>query len=176
MGGRGSSSVGFVSWHRQTHYEQAVSIATRNYDSEHSGGVGVIESIPDWVIEKKLSAGESYAFRNGDGAFVKRETEKAYLIANNSDFGQVSFWMPKSWLSTPEKLREDAIQSAARFIVGSNYNTYLRQTAESAGVKLGNVKRTAGIQEKLTKKGVKFATKDEFKDSKGTKIVEPTFW
>ena len=45
MGGRGASSMG--GWSHKTHYEQAVAIAARNYDSEHTAGVGVIESIPD---------------------------------------------------------------------------------------------------------------------------------
>lgn len=174
MGGRGSSSSGANAWKRQTALEQAMSIAAAKYDaSKHAPSIA--DSIPDWVLKKKLSDGERYAFSVGDGVFVKRETEKAYLIANNTDFGQVSFWMPKSWMSTPEQIRADAIQGEARFLVGANYNTYLKQTAESAGVKLGNTRRTDGIQRKLAKNDVKFVTKDEFGSSKGTKIEDVKF-
>ena len=174
MGGRGSNSMSgsAAAWKKQTAMEQAMAIATAAYDREHSHGVSVEDSIPDWVLEKKLSQGESYAFRTGDGAFIKRETEKAYLIAANSDYGQVSFWMPKSWMSSPEKVRSDTIQSEARYFVGQNYNRYLKQVASDNGVKLGNVRRTAGIQEKLTKKGVQFFDKATFSGSKGWQVKD----
>ena len=173
MGGRGSSSIsgGNFAWKKQTVMEQAVAIITKNYDNEHQGSVSVAESIPDWVLRKKLGAQESYAFRTGDGAFIKRETEKAYLIANNSDFGQVSFWMPKSWMSSPEKVRSDHIQSEARFLVGHNYNHYLKQVASDNGVKVGNLRRTVSIQDKLTKKGVQFFDKATFSNSKGWEVA-----
>jgi hypothetical protein len=173
MGGRGSSSMsGGAAWKKQTAMEQAVAIASKNYDEERRGGVSVEDSIPDWVLEKKLSQEESYAFSTGDGAFIKRETEKAYLIAANSDYGQVSFWMPKSWMSSPEKVRSDSIQSEARYLVGQNYNRYLKQVASDNGVKLGNVRRTAGIQDKLTKKGVQFFDKATFSGSKGWEVKQ----
>ena len=177
MGGRGSSSMsgGGAAWKKQTAMEQAVAIATEEYDRERQGGLTVEDSIPDWVLEKKLNQQESYAFRTGDGAFIKRETEKAYLIANNTDYGQVSFWMPKSWMSSPEKVRSDSIQSEARWIVGSNYNRYLKQVASDNGVKLGSVKRTAKIQEKLQAKGVKVFSKEEFSNAKGWQIVNADF-
>lgn len=172
MGGRGSSSSGATAWKRQTVYEQAVAIATDLYDKTHpKGSASVASSIPDWVLDKKLSQGERYAFSVGDGAFIKRETEKAYLIANNSDFGQVSFWMPKSWMSSPEKVRSDIIRSEANLHVGANYNTYLKQVASDAGVKAGNLKTTKALKKKLATKGVTFMEKDEFRNSKGHKVV-----
>ena len=171
MGGRGSSSASGGSWRNQTVHEQAMAMAAAEYDAKNAGKTpSVADSIPDWVLDKKLSQGEAYAFSVGDGAFIKRETEKAYLIANNTDYGQVSFWMPKSWMSTPEKVRSDAIRSAANLQVGANYNTYLKETAAAAGVKLGNTRTTAKISEKLQKKGVKFKTKDDFRNSKGHKV------
>lgn len=175
MGGRGSSSMsgGAAAWKKQTAMEQAVAIASKSYDEFHpSGSVGVMESIPDWVYEKKLSQSELYAFRNADLHYVKRETEKAYLIAGDTDWGEVSFWMPKSWASSPEKVRSDSIQSEARFLVGQNYNRYLKQVASDNGVKLGNVKRTAGIQDKLAKKGVQFFDKATFSGSKGWQVKD----
>ena len=173
MGGRGSSSMsgGGAAWKKQTVMEQAVAIATKNYDEAHQDGVSVESSIPDWVLDKKLDQQERYAFSVGDGAFVKRETEKAYLIANNTDYGQVSFWMPKSWMSTPEKVRSDTIRSEANLHVGANYNTYLRQVASDAGVKAGNLKTTKALQKKLAAKGVSFMEKDAFRNSKGHKVV-----
>lgn len=174
MGGRGSSSMsgGASAWKKQTAMEQAVAIATKSYDEFHpSGSASVMESIPDWVYEKKLSQNELYAFRNADLHYVKRETEKAYLIAGDTDWGEVSFWMPKSWASSPEKVRSDSIQSEARFLVGQNYNSYLKQVASDNGVKLGSARRTASIQDKLTKKGVQFFDKATFSDSKGWQVM-----
>ena len=173
MGGRGSNSMSgsAAAWKKQTAMEQAVAIASKSYDEFHpSGSVGVVESIPDWVYEKKLPQSEFYAFRNADLHYVKRETEKAYLIAGSTDFGEVSFWMPKSWALSPEKVRSDSIQSEARYLVGQNYNRYLKQVASDNGVKLGNVRRTAGIQEKLTKKGVQFFDKATFSGSRGWEV------
>ena len=177
MGGRGGSSASYGgSWRNRTAMEQATELAAAEYDKSHpaGGAASLEESIPDWVIEKKLGTGtdEAYAFRVGDGAFIKRETEKAYLIANNSDFGQVSFWMPKSWMSTPEKTRADFIKSKANMIAGSSYNRYLTQLASEAGVKVGNVRRTEAISKKLAAKGVKFFTKEEFKNTKGWKVTQ----
>ena len=176
MGGRGSSSASSGDWRNQTVHEQAMAMAAAEYDAKNAGKTpSVADSIPDWVLDKKLSQGEAYAFNVGDGAFIKRETEKAYLIANNTDYGQVSFWMPKSWMSSPEKVRSDSIQSEARWIVGSNYNRYLKQVASDNGVKLGSVKRTAKIQEKLQAKGVKVFSKEEFSNAKGWQIVNADF-
>ncbi len=152
-----------------------MALATAEYDKNHPDGKSkyLEDSIPDWVIEKKLGVGtgEAYAFSVGDGAFIKRETEKAYLIANNSDFGQVSFWMPKSWMSTPEKVRSDSIKSEANMIAGKSYNRYLQQIANNAGVKIGNVRRTEAISKKLAAKGVDFFTKEQFKNSKGWEVT-----
>lgn len=160
-----------VAWKKQTAMEQAIVIASKSYDESHSSGsVGVVESIPDWVYEKKLPQSEFYAFRNADLHYVKRETEKAYLIASDTDWGEVSFWMPKSWANSPEKVRSDRIQSEARYLVGQNYNRYLKQVASDNGVKLGNIRRTAGIQGKLTKKGVQFFDKATFSGSKGWEV------
>ena len=177
MGGRGGSSATAANaWRKQTVYEQAVAIATEAFDKTHpDGAVSVGSAIPDWVIDKKLDQGAAFAFRNGDGAFIKRETEKAYLIANDSDYGQVSFWMPKSWMSTPEKVRSDTIAREVGLHVGSNYNKYLRQTAADAGLKVGNLKTTAKLAAKLQSKDVGFMTKEDFKGSKGFRVLPSWF-
>lgn len=174
MGGRGSSSRssasgGSTSWEKQTVHEQAVAIATAKYDESHKGGAAsVSDSIPDWVYEKKLTSGEMSAWKTGDGAVIKRETEKAYLIANNTDYGQVSFWMPKTWMSTPEKVRSDYIANEAKRIVGAEYNHWMKSAALAAHVPIGNASSTAAILKKLESAGfANVMTKDAFSELKG---------
>lgn len=168
-GGQKSMSSKIASWETQTVQEQIAGLVAAEYDANHKGGESLEDRIPNWVLDKKLSDGERYAFSVGDGAYIKRESDKAYLIANKSDFGEVSFWMPKTWMSTPEKIREDYIQSETKYTLGSNYNQYLQQMGSNAGIKMGNAKSSKKAQEKLTSKGVKFMTKEEFANSKGYK-------
>lgn len=174
MGGRGSASRssvagGSTAWRKQTVHEQAVAIATSKYDESHKGGAASVEdSIPDWVYEKKLSSGEMSAWKTGDGAVIKRETEKAYLIANNTDYGQLSFWMPKTWMSSPEKARSDSIANEAKRIVGAEYNHWVKAAALAAHVPIGTTSSTAGILAKLEKAGFKnVMSKDAFSELKG---------
>ncbi len=173
MGGRGGSSASAGgAWRRQTVMEQAVAMATAEYDAKHAGKAPSLDdSIPEWVLDKKLGQGERYAWSVGDGARIKRETDKAVLVENNTDYGRVSFWMPKSWMSSPEKVRSDAIRNAANLKVGTNYNAYLKGEAASAGVKLGNARSTDSIVKKLNAKGIKHLTKDEYRNAKGHKVT-----
>lgn len=152
-------------------YDQALALAATEYDARGGSAGGIDDQIADWVLEKKLNQSERYAWKVGDGAYVKRESEKAVLVANNSDYGEVSFWMPKSWLQSPEKVRESAIREQARFHVNANYSAYLKQVASDAGVKLGSTRKTAKVQEKLSKKGVSFMTRDDFNTYSGYRVI-----
>ena len=177
MGGRGSSSMSGRRSGGSTVYEQATAYATASYDKAHPNGPSVSARIPSWVLDKKIDDfWERSEYEEGDGAFIKRQTEKAYLIANNTESGQISFWMPKTWMKTAEQARADSIEFDTRWIVGANYNTYLKQVASDAGIKLGAAKRTAKIQEKLAKNGVRHFSKEEFAGSSGFTVQNSSLY
>ena len=156
MGGRGSSSASGGKAGRT----QGAAGQDGAPDAKREYAIG--QRIPDWVVEKKLDGAEYLAYKSGDGAFVKRETEKAYLIANKTDFGEVSFWMPKSWMMSNEQVHASIEKARDAFDGGAMYNRYLRETAESSGVKLGAAKSTRALSEKLGKAGVTFKEKGAF--------------
>lgn len=56
-----------------------------------------IDGVPTWILRENLSQGELFAVENcGCGSTVRRETEKALLIAFDTNFGAVTVWVPKS--------------------------------------------------------------------------------
>lgn len=56
--------------------------------------------VPTWIIDKNLSANESYALcAEANPAFkTVHETEKAVLLSAGTEYGTVEFWCPKSVL------------------------------------------------------------------------------
>ena len=130
------------------------------------------DRIPEWFLDKSLDQQEKYAFSVGDGAFVDRVSEsgKAVLVKNRTDYGTVSFWMPRSIILDNSKLRIEKEKQAARDKAWDNgllYNKYLRDTAKANGLKIGNVRRTRKIVEKLEAGGVSFMSKNDYLDSRG---------
>lgn len=82
-------------------------------------------------LDKTLTQGERYAWSTGDGPYISKETEKAVLIKNKTDFGTISFWAPKSALLTDN----DLIKKSNIIKKGLNYNEQLVNFAKSNGVK-----------------------------------------
>lgn len=52
-------------------------------------------SVASWFLRKNLTQNEVYAVETGDLS-VTRETEKAYLVKADTDYGMITFWAPKS--------------------------------------------------------------------------------
>lgn len=52
-------------------------------------------SIKTWFLEKNFSQNERYLIATGELTIVK-ETEKAYNFKCESDYGEFTFWCPKS--------------------------------------------------------------------------------
>lgn len=114
--------------------------------------------VKDWFLTKNLSEGERYAYSVGDGAYIARETDKAVLIKNDTDFGTVSFWCPKSCLLTEEdfnKQKEVAEKWEKAMNDGLDYNEKLVIYAKENGVKGVRVGlRTATLIDKIQKAGL----------------------
>ena len=54
-----------------------------------------IKGIAQWFLRKNFSQNEAYMISVADMKAYK-ETEKAYLIKAESDYGYLTFWAPKS--------------------------------------------------------------------------------
>lgn len=62
--------------------------------------------LPHWFLDKNLDDAKLYAYKVGDKKIIK-ETEKAVCIKVYSDFGNFSFWCPKSVLNGTYKQNEN---------------------------------------------------------------------
>lgn len=124
---------------------------------------GIGAQIPQWIINRE-SDGLRKNFQ------VKRETEKAILVSSSGDASKgirnTEFWVPKSQLQSVEKTKQEIWEKHANRAVSEKYTAYLNTTAESAGVKVGNLSSWDKITAKLQKSGVAVMTRDEFKNSK----------
>ena len=169
MGGRGSSSSSAKSSNVSISFEsEAMRIAEKSVYGRDFDSLGQL--VPQWVLDKKLSDSERYAWSVGDGAYVKSETDKALLLGNKTDYGEVTVWVPKSVMLDPAKAREDAVQGAARRIVNGRYTDYLKATAVDAGVKIGNTSSWDILTKKMDKKGVPYMSRDQFAKSDPSKV------
>lgn len=147
---------------------EAMKIAEKSVEGRDFDSIGQL--VPQWVLDKKLSDSERYAWSVGDGAYVKRETDKALLLGNKTDYGEVTVWVPKSVMLDPARAREEAVRSAARRIVNGRYTDYLKATAVDAGVKIGNASSWDALTKKMDKKGVPYMSRDQFAKSDPSKV------
>lgn len=55
------------------------------------------KQIKEWFVNKNFSQQQAQAIRNGHDLEIIKETEKAYQVHINTDFGRISYvWVPKS--------------------------------------------------------------------------------
>ena len=114
--------------------------------------------VKEWFLRKNLTSEQMYAYRVGDGAYISKETEKAVLIKNDTDFGTVSFWCPKSCLMTKEDVekeeeRREKLNKACES--GLAYNEKLVAFAKEHGVKGIRIGlRTQTLIDKIKKAGL----------------------
>lgn len=52
--------------------------------------------LKSWFLHKEFTQGEQCAINCCDGCYIDRETEKAYLLRWNTEFGVIKHWVPKS--------------------------------------------------------------------------------
>lgn len=90
--------------------------------------------VKEWFLLKTLSNEELTAYRTGT-PYVARETEKAVLIKNDTKFGMVSFWCPKSCTMTLEEKEMEMQSFEYNFERGLLYNEILLDFAKKNGVK-----------------------------------------
>lgn len=64
-----------------------------------------IMTVAKWFVEKNYSRNEAQAMAETE-ATIERETEKAYLLKYNTEYGVITGWFPKSVCS------EETIEAA----------------------------------------------------------------
>lgn len=89
-------------------------------------------TIKSWFLEKNFDSNSKYGIETSELAIIK-ETEKAVQITTrNSDFGNITFWCPKSCLMTEadyEVAEKSFEKSCDRF-------EQLKEFAKSLGIKV----------------------------------------
>lgn len=178
MGGRGSSSMsgGGAAWKKQTIYEQARAIAETEVPANSGEGYLLADRISEWALNKKIDDGSisssmaTSIWNNTADVTIERETEKAYRMKAESDYGTEHFWMPKTWLQSAEKMRAGDVREAASTIVSANYSAYLKATAKANGVKIGSVKKFSTIVKKLKSAGIDVPSKYDWSNTKGYQV------
>ena len=86
--------------------------------------------IKEWFLEKEFTQNERYIISLEEMS-IERETEKAYLLKWNSDFGYFTRWVPKSCIYSNEELIKVYHKKEQAF----NYYEMLVNYAKENGVK-----------------------------------------
>lgn len=121
--------------------------------------------VKSWFIDKIEDNGTRRALQVGDPVYsIEKETEKAYRLSADTDFGTVYFWCPKSCTIEEEELsdeekRERGAREMAEFDAmlnrGLAYNNQLKEYAVANGIKLRNINYTTRkLIEKITEAGL----------------------
>ncbi len=113
--------------------------------------------IKDWFLNKNFNGNERYIINLamiGGELHEVRQTEKAIQFRAESDFGNFTFWCPKSCIESEEEVEKRRQEQAARFESGLNYNTTLVAFGKEKGVKgIRSGLKTATLIKKITEEG-----------------------
>lgn len=167
MGGRGAKSASGGGKASESIAQRITREMTAENDAKNAAGLDynsgwIGDYVPDWVIEQKLGFQEAHVWNMGGGDdYVKRESEKAILVARPTKYGEITVWVPKSQMQGG--LGKYQLQSEINYKIGGLYNEYLRNTAKKNKVKIGSVRKTQKILDKLNEAGVEFMDKQQFK-------------
>ena len=59
--------------------------------------------VKEWFINKNFNQNERYGISVADRSYIERETWKAVLVRWETEFGNITSWVPKSCLLTRKK-------------------------------------------------------------------------
>ena len=62
--------------------------------------------IKEWFLYSNFNQSERYAISISDIS-IKKETEKAYLLYFENDFGTLKRWIPKSCIMSKEDIKKE---------------------------------------------------------------------
>lgn len=117
-------------------------------------------TVKSWFMDREFTTNERIAIGFNDPA-VQRETEKAFLLKWDTDYGVITHWVPKSCIisdeeiaaeNTPEKCAARAAATKAR---EERYQALI-DLCKANGIKARKGWRVATMKEKLAAAGVKY--------------------
>ena len=113
----------------------------------------VFYGIKDWFAEKNFTQSERYIIKlaiAGGDLHVIDQTEKALKFTAESDYGDFTFWCPKSCLMT----KEDIENKTRALKKGLAYNLQLLEIAKENGLKVRKGMKTLTLIKKLKEAGI----------------------
>lgn len=121
-------------------------------------------TIKGWFLDKNFTQNERYIINlamNGDELETLRETEKAVQFRADSDFGNLTFWCPKSCILKDGEVDEQMVKKYQRMEAGLNYNEKLVAFAKENGIKgIRRGMKTQTLMRKITEAGLKIPARD----------------
>lgn len=114
--------------------------------------------IKEWFLRKNFNQNEAYiinlAMISGEIGVVA-ETDKAYKLKAHSDFGTISFWVPKSCTISDEEAKKEMELQMDKFNKGMEYNEKLVEFAKQNGIKgIRKGMKTSTLLSKINQAGL----------------------
>lgn len=113
--------------------------------------------VKEWIVRKNLNEQEAYAVSEilfeGD---VIRETEKAYYLLFDTNYGHIKMWAPKSQCYDEEARREMEREEEKRFEEGCKRYEKLLSFCKENGLKVRKGMRKATLLKKVEEAGLNF--------------------
>lgn len=113
--------------------------------------------IKEWFLNKNFDGNERYVINLamiGGELYEVRQTEKAIQFRAESDFGNFTFWCPKSCIESEEEVEKRRQKQTARFESGLSYNATLVAFAKKNGIKgVRSGLKTATLIKKIVEAG-----------------------
>ena len=101
--------------------------------------------VKEWFINKNFNQNERYGISVADRSYIERETEKAVLVRWETEFGNITSWIPKSCLLTEEEMEKEQKERLERFVKGAEMHEELVNFAKENGLKVRKNSKTINI-------------------------------
>ena len=113
--------------------------------------------VKEWIVRKNLNEQEAYAISEiGFEADTIRETEKAYYLLFDTNYGYIRMWAPKSQCYDEEAKREMEKEEERRFEEGCKRYEKLLSFCKENGLRVRKGMRKATLLKKVEEAGLKF--------------------
>ena len=124
--------------------------------------------VKEWFIDKNFNQNERYGISVADSCSVEKETEKAVLVKWETEYGNITRWIPKSCTMTEEEMQKEMEEKEERFVKGTEMHEELVKFAKENGLKarknsktttLINMIKNANLFNQLTEEQQKYCNK-----------------
>lgn len=124
----------------------------------------IMMAVKEWFLNKNFTDNKAFIIRmaeeSGELSIVS-ETEKAFKLKAESDFGNIIFWCPKSCMYTVEEYRAEVEKKMNAVNKGLEYNRKLLAVAKENRIKGARTgMKTQTLLKKLRENGVEIPEKN----------------